>query len=85
MQLGLLTGNLRQRAIKSVNSIALSTLESRIINGTRFLFYKKPSSMPSTKSFLIFGYILFLKVSYKFLNLEDCIENDKKHVDIANY
>ena len=29
----------------------------------------KPSSRPSTKSFLIFGHILVLKVSQNFLNL----------------
>ena len=28
-----------------------------------FFFYKKPRSKPSTKSFLIFGHILALKVS----------------------
>ena len=32
------------------------------IVSTYFLFYKKPSSRPSTKSFLIFGHILVLKV-----------------------
>ena len=39
--------------------------------GTRF--FKKPSSRPSTKIFLIFGYILELKVSLKFLNLASYI------------
>ena len=54
---------------------------------TCLLLYKKPSSRPSTKSFLIFDHILVLKVCQKFLNLmkKNCIENDIKHVDIANY
>ena len=33
------------------------------------LGYKKPSSRRSAKNFKIFGHILVLKVSYKFLNL----------------
>ena len=36
------------------------------------LFYKKPSSWPSIKSFLLLGHILVLKVSSKFLNLANC-------------
>ena len=31
--------------------------------------YKKPSSRPSTKSFLIFGHVVVQKDSLKFLNL----------------
>ena len=33
------------------------------------IFYRKPSSRPGTRSFLIFGHILVLKVSLKFLNV----------------
>ena len=37
--------------------------------GVHAFFYNKPSSRPSTKSFLLFGHILVLKVSKKSLNL----------------
>jgi len=34
-----------------------------LVHNIETVFYKKPSSSPSTKSFLIFGHILVLKVS----------------------
>ena len=49
-------------------------------------FYKKPSQRPSTKSFLIFGRILVLKVSKKFLNLANQIAAKAySTMHIANY
>ena len=49
-------------------------------------FYKKPSSRPSTKSFLIFGQILvvkiFIKVSYS--SELNCCRTRTQNVNVAN-
>ena len=83
--------NLQEANLRTYNNYTIffgtNLISLLLVLITRFLFYKKPSSRPSTKSFLIFGHILALKISRKFLNLinKDCIENDIKHMDIANY
>ena len=50
------------KLVQTSLAFSLANFKLAFIPATRFL-YKKPSSRPSTKSFLIFGHILVLKVS----------------------
>ena len=49
------------------------------------VFYKKPSSRPSTKSFLIFSHILNLKASSKFFSLANLVVVKAQIKNVAKY
>ena len=60
---GMYTWHVSLAHVRSHQKLPYSSVQPGTKMCTRFLFYKKPSSRPSTKSFLIYGHVLVLKVS----------------------